>query len=238
MALKVAICPHDTTKNKVLWFDFITYISRKTDIKFSVENCLDFECYYKTFPHIDIIYANPLDALKILKERNFIPVAGNDNYDEVVIVANKNAKPELESINGNTVLCVKNQFASFLGAYILQKRKINFRLDYRNSWQSVLNDVAKSSALYGFIYKDFWYQLSEISKKEVIPIYESNEKISSHILMVSPEYEKYKDKILSVLEEMTSDSEGKEILKRLNINKWYPLHSLEYLEKFLQEVKV
>ncbi len=238
MTLKVAICPHDTTKNKVVWFEFITYISRKTDLKFSVENCLDFDCYYKTFPYIDFIYANPLDALKIHKERNFIPVAGNDNYDEVVIIANEKEKPDLEAISGNTVLCVKNQFASFLGVHILQKKGIDFYLDYRNSWQSVLNDVAKGEAPYGFVYKDFWVHLSELSKKGVILIHESNEKVSSHILMVSPEHKENRDKILNVLEEMPNDQEGNEILKKLNINKWYPVNSLEYLEKFIQEVKV
>ncbi len=236
MHIKVAVCPHDSTKNKVNWLYFITYISQKIGVDLTMEQCFEFECYYKSFPRVDMTYSNPLDALKIHVERRFIPVAGNDNYDEVVIIANRDAEPELKAISGNRVLCVENQFATYLGMRILKREGVNYDLGYRGSWQNVLNDVAKGVAPYGFLYKDFWDQVSDLSKRNVVPIYESDERLSSHIIMLAPELQQYRGLILQTLEEMPEDEEGAKILEQLRIGRWYPVESLNYLEKLIQEV--
>lgn len=236
MHLKVAVCPHDSTKNKVNWLYFITYLSEKVGVDLTMEQCFDFECYYESFPHVDMTYSNPLDALKIHRERGFIPVAGNDNYDEVVIVAGKKAEPKLEAINGSKVLCVKNQFATYLGMKILSRLGVDYHLEYRDSWQSVLNGVSKGEAPYGFLYKDFWDQLSDLSKREVVPVYESDERLSSHLIMLAPELQQYRGLILEALEEMPRDDKGAKIMRDLRISRWYPVDSLEYLEKLIQEV--
>ena len=235
MHIKVAICPHDSTKNKVNWLYFITYMSQHTGLDITMEQCFDFECYYKSFPSVDMTYSNPYDALKIHKERQFIPVAGNDNYDEVVIIANKNEDADLSAIEGKNVLLVEHQFASYLGMRVLKDRGISFNPEPRGSWQTVLNGVAKGEAPYGFLYKDFWEQLSALSKAGVKVVYESDEKLSSHIVTLAPEYTQYKSIILDVLENMLQDEEGAKILKELRINRWYPVESLDYLEKLIQE---
>ncbi|WP_457601168.1 PhnD/SsuA/transferrin family substrate-binding protein [Hydrogenivirga sp.] len=235
MHLKVAVCPHDSTKNKVTWLYFITYLSQRVGLDLTMEQCFEFECYYRSFPHVDMTYSNPLDALKIHKERGFIPVAGNDNYDEVVVIANRDAEPRFEAIDGKEVLCAENQFASYLGMRILNREGISYRCGYRSSWQSVLNDVAKGKAPYGLLYKDFWDQLSGLSRSGVVPIYESDERLSSHIIMLVPELSQYRSTILWALEEMPKDEEGAKIMEQLRIDRWYPVDSLEYLEKLIQE---
>ncbi len=236
MHMKVAVCPHDSTKNKVNWLYFITYLSEKVGIDLTMEQCFDFDCYYKSFPHVDMTYSNPLDALKIHRERDFIPVAGNDNYDEVVIIANKEAEPKLEAIKGNKVLCVKNQFATYLGMHILKKMDVDYFLEYKDSWQSVLSGVSRGEAPYGFLYKDFWDQLSDLSRRAVVPIYESDEKLSSHLIMIAPELQQYRSLILEALGEMPKDEKGAKIMKELRINRWYPVDSLDNIEKLIQEV--
>lgn len=236
MHIKVAICPHDSAKNKANWLYFVTYLSRKVGIEMSVEQCVGFECYYESFSRVDMTYSSPLDALKIQRERGFIPVAGNDNYDEVVIIANREAERDLGAIAGSKVLSVPNQFATYLGVLTLERKGVKCDLDYRDSWQSVLNDVAKGIASYGFLYKDFWDQLSELSRRNVVPIYESDEKLSSHLIMLAPEFLQYRGLILHTLEEMPNDAEGVKILEELRISRWYPVDSLDRLEKLVQEV--
>ena len=236
MHLKVAVCPHDSTKNKVAWLYFITYLSEKTGVNLSMEQCFEFECYYDSFSRVDMTYSSPLDALKIHKERGFIPVAGNDNYDEVVIVANEKAKPKLEAISGNEILCVENQFATYLGMKILNGLGLNYKLEFRDSWQSVLYGVSRGEAPYGFLYRDFWNQLSDISKKKVVLVYESNEKLSSHLVMLDSELEHYRDALLTALEDMSRDEKGAKLLEQLRISRWYPVDSLEYLKQLVQEV--
>ena len=70
----------------------------------------------------------------------------------------------------------------------------------------------------------------------MVPIYESDEKLSSHIVMLAPELQQYRGLILQTLEEMPEDEEGAKILKNLRIGRWYPVESLDYLTKLIEEV--
>ncbi len=233
--MKMAVCPHDSTKNKVQWLYFVTYLSEKTGLDITMEQCFDFECYYKSFPVVDITYSSPLDALKLKRERGFEPIAGNDNYDEVVIIGGKEQEASLEAINGKKVLAVENQFATYLGKKILKEMGIKAELEPVDSWQKVINGVAKGEAPYGFVYKDFWDQLSELSKRGVKVVYESDTKLSSHLIMVTPELVQFKGPILQGLEDMPKDEKGAKLIKELRIGKWYPVDSIENVEKLVQE---
>ena len=86
------------------------------------------------------------------------------------------------------------------------------------------------------MYKDFWDQLSDISKRSVVPIYRSEERFSSHLIMLAPEFQQYRGLILGALEGMPRDEGGAKILKELRIGRWYPVDSLDYLKKLVQEV--
>ncbi|NPA41010.1 MAG: phosphate/phosphite/phosphonate ABC transporter substrate-binding protein [Aquificae bacterium] len=231
----IAVCPHDSTKNKVNWLYFITYLSQKTGLDITMDQCFDFDCYYDSFERVDMTYSSPLDALRIHREREFVPIAGNDNYDEVVIIAKKGEETTLEAMQGKKVLAVKGQFASYLGRKILKDKGIKVDIELRDSWQNVLSGVSRGEAPYGFLYKDFWEQLSDLSKRGVDVVLESNEKVSSHLLMIAPELAQFKSTILYALKEMPEDEEGAKIMKQLRIGSWYPVDSLDYLEKFLQE---
>ena len=236
MELKVAVCPHDSTKNKANWLYFITYLSKKTGLMFTMEQCLDFECYYKSFATVDMTYSNPLDALKIHEERGFLPVAGSDNYDEAVIIASSTAEPSLRAIEGKEVLCVENQFATYLGKKILKDGGVSFRCSYRSSWQNVISGVSRGEAPYGILYKDFWLQLGDLSKKQVKVVHESDERLSSHVVMLSPDLEPYRESVLRALRSMKEDEEGKNILNELRISEWYEVNSLNYLKELVKEV--
>ncbi len=238
MLLKMAVCPHDVTKKSIYWINFVVYLSKKTGIPIRQEYCLDFDCYYKSFSNVDMTYSNPMDALKIHKERGFIPIAGNTNYDEVVILAHKDRSDALEDINGNKVLMVKNQFASYLGQKILMEKGINFIPEFKSSWQEVVNGIIKGEAPYGFVYKDFWEDFSDKFKENLKVIYESDERLSSHLIMLSPEHKRYKDVILSALLKMHEDPEGRDIMSKLNIAEWYPVNSLENIETLLKDLKI
>ncbi len=232
--MRVAVCPHDSSKNKAAWLYFITYLSKKTGLELTMEQCFDFGCYYKILAQADLTYSSPLDALRVHEEGGFIPVAGNDNYDEVVIVAHKDAQEDLEALKGKDVLGVENQFATYLGVKVLKDRGIEFNLITRDSWQVVVRDVAKGNSPYGFVYKDYWEQLSSLSKTGLKVLYESQERLSSHLVMLSPKLEDKREDILSALLKMKEDEEGVQVLEKINVGEWYPVESLDYLKEILR----
>ena len=234
--IKALVCPHDAVKNKVKWFDFINYVGRKLGVFISIKECLDFPCFYEELSSAQLIYANPVDAMDLWK-RGYLPVAGNDNFDEVVIIANKDAGNSIKDLNGNEVVGVRNQFATLLGVKLLKDMGIACQIKEKASWQEVLTSVYKGKYPYGFLYKDFKDQLTKLSKSLINILYESDEKISSHLLMISSNLEELREPIISILMDMHKSDEGKEILEGINIRKWYPVEDLKHLEEIVNLIK-
>jgi len=54
--------------------------------------------------------------------------------------------------------------------------------------------------------------------------------------MLAPEFQQYRPLILGALEKMPEDEEGAKIMQQLRINRWYPVESLDYLIKLVEEV--
>ena len=179
-------------------------------------------------------YSNPIDSLALEEKRGFLPVAGNDNYDEVIIFTKKGGSGE---ISGKKVGCVKDQFATFLGIKALKDMGVSgIDIKYYNSWQSVVSGVVKGEVDVGFLYKDFYDQLSNLSGRDIEVLYVSKSKLFSHLFVVSPERKDFREKLLEVLLEL--DEEGKKLVENLGIKRFYEVSSLEELRRFVAESKV
>jgi len=87
----------------------------------------------------------------------------------------------------------------------------------------------------GFLYKDFYDQLSNLSRRNIEVLYVSESKLFSHLFMVSPERKELRDKLLEVLLEL--DEEGKKLAENLGIRRFYEVSSLEELRRFVGESK-
>lgn len=231
--MKVAVCPHDSSKNWSKWLNFFLYLSKKTGENLSPILSPNFEHYWSIFPTIDLAYSNPIDSLALEEKRGFLPVAGNDNYDEVVIFTKKGGSGE---ISGKKVGCVKDQFATFLGIKILRDMGVSgIDVKYYDSWQSVVSGVVKGEVDVGFLYKDFYDQLSNLSRREIEVLHVSKSGLFSHLFMVSPERKELRDKLLGALLEL--DEEGKKLAEDLGIRRFYEVSSLEELRRFVGESK-
>ena len=186
--MRVAVCPHDTAKNKVLWIDVLTYLGRRTGLPFSLVPCPDFPSYYRCFEEVDLTFSNPLDALRIKEMRGFVPIAASDNHDEVVFIAHPEVDaPSFQTFVGQEVPAVENQFATLLGRYILRREGVNdYALVYLDSWQEVLRKVSQGLYPVGFLYKDFYDQLSRTSRELVRAFYASDERLAAHLFMIDP----------------------------------------------------
>ena len=97
-------------------------------------------------------------------------------------------------------LAKKDQFATFLGIKILKDMGVSgIDVKYYDSWQSVVSGVVKGEVDVGFLYKDFYDQLSNLSRRNIEVLYVSESKLFSHLFMVSPERKELRDKLLGAL---------------------------------------
>ncbi len=234
--LRTAICPHDSSKRWANWIDFLNYLKDKTQINFSVVPCTDFPCYYEKFKEIDFSYSNPLDALKLERERGFVTVAGNDNYDEMVLFTRKGESVDLTQLKGKSIGFVDNQFASFLGLYYLKRVGVtDLKVIHYDSWQAVISGVLKKEAHFGILYRDFYEQLNELSKSMINAFFFSETKLFSHYFMISPEKASLRERILGALTNL--DERGRELAKKLRINTFYEVKDLSKVKELLSKVE-
>ncbi len=107
-ALTASVCPHDTSKNLPTWIEFFLALGQVSGLEIGYAHAAEFPEFYERFHEVGLVYANPLDALRIEDERGFVPVAMPDNYDEVVFVTRDEAAGGLEAFAGRMLGAVEN----------------------------------------------------------------------------------------------------------------------------------
>lgn len=228
---KLAVCPHDTSKRLPDWIDFAVYLGGHLGIHLSLVQSMDFESFHASFPEISLAYANPLDALRLEEERGFVPVAGNDNYDEVVFVVAKGK--EVEDLSGKRVGTVRDTLPTLLGVKALRDQGVtHFTLDYYDSWGVVALKVIEGAVDLGFLYKDFYDQLLPSTKEEFHVLFESQTRAFSHYFMVDPKEEDLARRLKEILL-----NPERELLQALGFSHFYEVASLEPLRQFVKEAK-
>ena len=236
--MQFGICPHDTSRNMNVWVTLNAYLRKKLpDFNAAIVECMDFTCFYEqAFQTMDVAYVNPMDAYTLQQERGFLPVCGTELYDEVVFVASLNVTAsDLTAFASQPVACVDRQFATYLGFYLLRERGIAAGPPrWYGSWLKVVSVLMKGENHYGFLYKDFYDQLSGLARKQIQVVESSSARIATHILMVSPELSGLIAPLRDVLSAMHEDSEGKALLDEVRLGRWHPLDNLKDIQRVVE----
>jgi hypothetical protein len=220
--IDMMVCPHDTAHNPERWFMVSQYLSSHAGVSVRLDLSLDFTDFHDKFMESGFIYANPNDSLRLMAE-GYLPLARPDGlFDEVVFIASaKQVSPAFESLRGATVASVASMFPSNLALTLLDDAKIApVKVEDCGSWMSVVRNVAQEKFAYGFVYKDFFDQLSGYSRGNVNAFYHSDEKAAFHMLLLNPGFKEYREAIQGALLSMQNDKYGAEILEGLNIKHW------------------
>jgi hypothetical protein len=224
MTLDVMVCPHDTANNPERWFLFVQYLAQHLDKHLQFDISLDFTDFRDNVNKADIVYANPSDTLKLLKD-GYVAVGHPSNlYDEVVFIANLDvAQPTLESLAGQPILSVAALQPTKLALHILAEKGIaSAGITDCDSWTSVIGTIWRGEAQYGLIYKDTYSELSEQGKEMIQAFYTSDERISFHNILVGKNAAAMSDDIAALLLAMHTDEKGNSVLKELHVEQWVP----------------
>ncbi|MFK5893122.1 MAG: PhnD/SsuA/transferrin family substrate-binding protein [Pseudomonadota bacterium] len=217
------VCPHDTAKDPDKWFHFALYLSQNFHISTKYYPCIDFVEFHEKMMDADIIYANPQDSLILVEEFNYIPLVHSSNlYDEIVFIANSDVKHEsIQDINSQECISCNSMMVTRVGIKCLDEKQVQpSKIHNKNGWLPVVTSVYKGEAPYGFVYKDFYDGLNNLSKSLVIKLGETDGKKIYHSILIN---QKHKDKINGIIEILTQahlTKNGENILARVNIEKF------------------
>jgi phosphonate transport system substrate-binding protein len=224
--LTLLVCPHDTAKDPEKWYLFAQYLSLALHQEIHFDLHLDFQSFHQNLEKAHIVYANPKDNLRLIKNLGFLPLVRPDGlYDEAVFIAHDRLhNPTLESLDGEKIATVPHTTPADIGISILKRHAVQpSEWVERASWLGVINSVRKGQVPFGLVYKDAYDDLSDLSKSLVNAFFLSKERTAFHSISISPQLHDQKDQLLAILLTMATEERGREVLASLQIGKWLAL---------------
>ncbi len=221
--LSLLICPHDTATNPIRWQLLGQYLSQKLDRGIQFEIMLDFADFHQHMQAADIIYANPLDSLKLIHEQQFVSlVRPAEVYDEAVLVANQDiANPTLAMLQDQRIASVQSMLPTNIAQHMLAKEQITpAEIVNCDSWTRVISSVWRNEVSFGIIYKDTYDELSVQGKGMVQAFATSQEQVAFHSILVGNKALAHQEAIKQTLLSMPDDARGKELLQELKFARW------------------
>jgi len=224
-SMTLMVCPHDTAGDPIKWFQFAQYLTKRCNSSTKYFKCLDFVEFHQKMSEADIIYANPQDSLALLEKYNYRPLVHSTNlYDEIVFIANNDVKHNsLDDLNSSECISCNGMMVTRVGIKGLFDRNIRPKKIYsKDNWMSVVKSVSQGEKPYGFVYKDFYDGLNQLSQGMVTKLDETSERSIFHSIFVKPEHFNKAEVITKVLTSAHEDASGIDALKAINVEKFIP----------------
>ncbi|KGQ21722.1 hypothetical protein THFILI_11990 [Thermus filiformis] len=216
------------------WIEFFVVLGAVSKEEIGFLPAQDFPEFYRLWPQVDLVYASPLDALRLEEEHGFLPLAGNDRYDEVVLLVREGVPPRLESFGGARVGAVPDTFAALLGQELLRKSGVRpSELVPFGSWNEVLAALRKGQITHAFLYRDYYEELSPVSLEGTTPVLVSETRRFSHVFLLSPRQAGKKEALLSALLALPEHPMGRPVLEELGIGRFYPVDSTRMIRELV-----
>ena len=231
--IKLMVCPHDTAKNPENWYKLALYLTKNIGNSVIFKQSIDFPDFHQQLTNAELIYANPQDSVKLIKEHGYLPIARPSNLsDEIVFVANKNlSSPKITDLTGSAISTVGSMMVAKVGIIHLLKNGIRpAKVDSKKSWMAVVKSIFRCEADYAMIYKDFYDSLTEMSKSGLQKIDETRNGEIHHNVLISPKLKDSAQTIQNCLLNMHENNNcGQEILTALNIKTFITINNDDIL---------
>ncbi len=235
VSLTASVCPHDTAKNLTTWIEFFLVLGQTVGLEIGYLHVADFPEFYERFGEVQLVYANPLDALHLEDERGFLPLATTDRYDEVIFMVRKGVARALADFADRPLAMVEGQFATLLGCTLLQERGVQVGpLRPYPSWGEALAALRQGEVEHALLYKGFFEQLGELSLEGVEVVEVSDARRFGHVLMLHPDYAAHRAALLKALARLPDHPLGAMVLADLRIGSWREVASTEPLRGLLR----
>ena len=210
------------------WYIFNTWLQKKLGEDIHLEMVNDFTELEQLIEadKVELIYANPFDMTKLIREKSFIPVARPvGKVDEAVIIIKSDSDINVvESLKpGVTVSVTDAPDVNMVGAIMLESADIypdDINRIKCSNYITVAKNVINGTSQIGFILADAYDELSSLVKKQIRPLIRSKIHMLHHTFLISPNLAGKKNDILNALISLSKDDRGQQLLKSLELEKW------------------
>ncbi len=232
--IKLMVCPHDTASNPDKWFHLAQFLSKNITAAVKFHQCLDFGEFHQQLTEGGLIYANPQDSLRLIEEHGYIPVVRSSNlFDEIVFIANESIEtPQVSDFNGDDVVSVNSMMVTRVGVQYLFDNNIRPKtISSKASWMAVVKSIYRGEAKFALVYKDFYDGLTELTKRGLQTLDQTEDGTIYHSFLVAPELASMANEIQQHLLGMNSgEDRAKHILKELGMDQFIAVSREDILE--------
>jgi ABC-type phosphate/phosphonate transport system substrate-binding protein len=210
------------------WYIFNTWLQKKIDEKIHIEMVNDFKELSSAIDSdtIDLIYANPCDIAKLIREKSFTPIAKPvGTHDEAVIITREdNPISDIESLQSSVKIAMTDvPNVNTIGLIMLEPADItpaDVETITCSNYITVAKKVINGEADIGFLLADAFDEFSNLVKKQVKPLITSKIHVLHHAFLTGPNFSEKQSKLQDILLSMQDNTTGLDILKNLEIENW------------------
>ena len=210
------------------WYIFNTWLQKKIDAHIHINMVNDFNELAKTIDadSIDLIYANPCDVEKLIREKSFSPIAKPvGSHDEAIIITNSdNPVSHIEDLKSGLKIAMTDvPNVNTIGMIMLEPADItssDIETIPCSNYITVAKKVINGEADIGFLLADAYGEFTNLVKNQVKPLITSKIHVLHHALLASPNFSEKHALLQETLLNMHNDKSGPDILKSLELEKW------------------
>lgn len=149
---------------------------------------------------IDVVYANPFDAAKMIREQGYKAIARPvGKSDEMVIVSS--AKGDIKTLSdlkaGASIAMADNRDVKLIGLRLLEAvdlTEADVKFDITETYQAAAKQVAQGTVDAGFFIAEIYHSLSNLTRMQLNVLIESDLATITHVVLVKEDFadaEKY-----------------------------------------------
>lgn len=184
---------------------------------------------------IDLVYANPFDAAKLIREQGYKAIARPvGKSDEMVIVSS--AKGDIKTLDdlkaGATIAMADNRDVKLIGLRLLEAVDLtenDVKFEITETYQAAAKQVAQGTADAGFFIAEIYHSLSNLTKMQLNVLIESDLATITHVLLAKEDLADA-DTVRDVLLNLKNDADGQAVLTELGMPNGFEAVSEEEAE--------
>lgn len=210
------------------WYIFNTWLQRQLNTAVHLELHNDFRQQRTAIQNdeVDLIYANPFDAAMLVREKGFTALAApSGRADEAVIaVAADSAVQAIEALPVQCrVVATDDPDINLIGMIMLEPADISrdtVQVHQVDTYILVAKQLMQQQADVGFFLAEAFDNLSELVRSQLKELIRSQIYDIRHVLLAGPRLQEHHAAIQSMLEQMTHDDKGQDVLANLKFDDW------------------
>ncbi len=217
------------------WYIFNTWLQKAIGVNIHLELVNNFSELGKLIDSdkVDLIYANPFDMSKLIREKSFLPVTKPvGKVDESVIIIKSDSDIEsVESLKSGVKVSITDApDVNMVGAIMLESADI-----YANHFEkincsnniTIAKNVINGESEIGFMLADSYDELSSLVKKQLKLLIRSKIDLLHHTFLISPRLSEMFKSIQTALVALDGDDKGNKLLNSLELEKWLAMETEE-----------